>query len=199
MKSRRDRLSALLDSYLVGKALASQVAGKFRGTDAAWAVFDATYRHRYALARVWGELGADLGVDACMFLLLNPSTADERILDRTLARCRDYALRWGYGGMLVANVCSFRSTSPTALRRPETWEKAAENARAIDVLAGMSETIVCGWGACPSVTQARVPDLVAHADKLKALQVNTNGSPSHPLYLLGGLTPKPYPVPRRHG
>ena len=46
------------------------------------AVFDETRRYRYRLSREWL-----LGDGVCCFIMLNPSTADETVLDPTVRRC----------------------------------------------------------------------------------------------------------------
>lgn len=48
--------------------------------------------YRYRLSRVWGE-----GRRAT-FIMLNPSTADEYVDDRTLARCLAFARDWKLDG-----------------------------------------------------------------------------------------------------
>ena len=74
------------------------------------AVFSECKRYRYSLWRVWNP---DLPV--CMFLMLNPSTADETTNDPTVERCQRRAVQMGYGGLHVGNIFAWRSTDPTGI------------------------------------------------------------------------------------
>src|SRR4051794_4930837 len=67
--------------------------------------------YRYELVRRWGD-----GPAACNFLLLNPSTADERSDDPTIARCWRRARAWGFGALVVTNLFALRATDPRVLR-----------------------------------------------------------------------------------
>ena len=50
-----------------------------------------------------------------MFIGLNPSTADEVDDDRTIKRCISYAKQWGYGGIIMANLFAYRTSSPNVM------------------------------------------------------------------------------------
>ena len=52
--------------------------------------------YRYDLTRVW-----DRQRPLCLFLMLNPSTADAERSDPTVTRCLNYAHAWGYGGQYI--------------------------------------------------------------------------------------------------
>ena len=51
------------------------------------------------------------------FIGLNPSTADETADDPTIRKCIKYAKAWGFGGLLMLNVYSFRATNPDDMWR----------------------------------------------------------------------------------
>ena len=55
--------------------------------------------YRYQLHRTWDE-----SLPKCMFMMLNPSTADADIDDNTIRRCIGFAKLWGYGGLMVGNL-----------------------------------------------------------------------------------------------
>ena len=52
-----------------------------------------------------------------LFIGLNPSTADETKNDPTIRRCINFAKDWGYGGVMIANLFAFRSTSPEIMKQ----------------------------------------------------------------------------------
>lgn len=63
-------------------------------------------RYSYSLERVWDKGGYK---NLCLFIMLNPSTADAHIDDPTIRRCIGFAKSWGYGGILVGNLYAFRA------------------------------------------------------------------------------------------
>jgi hypothetical protein len=73
------------------------------------ATFDDTRKYRYTLLRYWGP---STDMPLVLFIGLNPSTADEKVLDPTVRKCCIWAKEWGYGGMIMMNVYAFRSTDP---------------------------------------------------------------------------------------
>ena len=68
-------------------------------------------QHRYCLTRTWDE---DKG--KVLFIMLNPSTADAEKDDATTTRCINYAKKWGYGGIMIGNIYSYRTKSPKILK-----------------------------------------------------------------------------------
>ena len=75
--------------------------------DVPGAKFSADRKYRYLLTR---QLG--FGDGAVMFLMLNPSTADESHDDSTIRRCINFGKAWGYGWLYVCNLSPFRSPDP---------------------------------------------------------------------------------------
>lgn len=144
-----------------------------------WAEFGPRRRYRYALWRSWGE-GGRVRSAAC-FVLLNPSTADERVDDPTIRRCVGYARDWGHDMLCVLNIFALRSTDPSDLRRDadpvgidnDVWLRCAAD----------YEQVVLAWGAHGSfmgrgdVVRALLPKTAFH------FGLTVNGQPRHPLYL----------------
>ena len=68
--------------------------------------------YRYELWRIWDE-----ALPVCMFIGLNPSTADETVDDPTIRRCINFAKEWGYGQLVMTNLFAFRATKPAEMMR----------------------------------------------------------------------------------
>jgi hypothetical protein len=169
------------------------------GTSAA--LFDHTREHRYLLARVWDQRRPPL-----VFIMLNPSTADATRLDPTVTRCLRRAQRGDWGGVLVLNAFSLRSTEPRALLTAARATDPTNDkviAAAVDVLeeTAADATVVCAWGTWaervidPLLPGPGKPSLSRHATlthrlavqtrpgTLRCLGRNGGGTPKHPLYL----------------
>lgn len=144
------------------------------------AVFDEDRVYRYLLRRVWSVDGGILP-----FCMLNPSTADERVLDPTLRRCVGFAQRLGFGGMEILNIFALRSTDPKALYvHPDPV--GPMNDAAIANSARRSGIIVAGWGVHGEHGDraARVRRIIEDAGaKLLCFGKTKDGHPRHPLYL----------------
>ena len=56
------------------------------------------------------------------WIMLNPSTADGSLDDPTMQRIIGFAWRWGFDGLLVANLFPFRSPKPSVLQEWLRWE-----------------------------------------------------------------------------
>jgi hypothetical protein len=155
----------------------------------AGARFSACRRWRTLLWRCW-----DATRPAANFVMLNPSTADERVLDPTCDRARAYAEAWGYGALLVTNVFAWRATDPAEMRAAANPVGAGNDA-AILRAARRSALVVCAWGnhALHLGRSADVRRRLGDAGvALHALRLNANGEPTHPLYLPGRLRPRPW-------
>ena len=59
--------------------------------------------YRYRLWRRWGE------GRSCVFVMLNPSTADALVDDNTIRSCVRLAQELGFGGIIVVNLFALRS------------------------------------------------------------------------------------------
>lgn len=75
------------------------------------AFIDTSENFRYWLKRKWGEKDSFVN-----FVLLNPSTADEKIDDRTVKSCIARAKRMGFCGIYITNLFAFRTKSPKILK-----------------------------------------------------------------------------------
>jgi hypothetical protein len=155
--------------------------------NASGAEFSACRRWRTLLWRRW-----DAAKPVANFLMLNPSTADETVLDPTCARAQDYARRWGYGALLVTNVFAWRATDPGEIRAAVDPVGAGNDA-AILSAAGRAQLVICAWGnhGAHLDRATRVTRMLCQAGiTLHVLRLNAGGEPAHPLYLPGKLRPR---------
>lgn len=152
---------------------------------------------RFLLTRRWVE---DPEAPYVLFVMLNPSTANDRIDDPTIRKCMNFARDWGVGAIRVVNLFDFVTPSPKALM---AWAKAnGEIARDeglyLDIIRDQSagaETTVCGWGTWGGWFPERVRAVYSRLDCPWALHITKDGHPGHPLYLPKDLTLVPYTLP----
>ena len=155
--------------------------------NASGARFSACRRWRTLLWRCWDDARPVVN-----FLMLNPSTADETVLDPTCTRARDYAERWGYGALLVTNVFAWRATDPVEMRAaPDPVGRG--NDAAILRAAKAAQLVVCAWGNHGLyLGRSEAVQRLLHGAgvALHVLRLNANGEPAHPLYLPGKVRPR---------
>ena len=144
------------------------------------AAFDKIRRYRYSLWRWWGEGNGE----KCCFVMLNPSTADENVLDPTIRRCVGFAHGWGYSGLVVVNLFALRATYPREIYNAVNPTGGRENDDAILAAATMSGCVVCAWGAHGVYMHRgrRVVKMLAEFGPV-CLGLTKEGQPKHPLYL----------------
>lgn len=160
------------------------------------AVFSDDRRHRYALWRYVGDpLQTCLG-NYCMFIGLNPSTADETKNDPTIRRCMAFAKAWGHTQLVMCNMFAFRSTDPDQLLLlPANDAIGPDNDVYLETLAKGASVIVAAWGANARHYPMRTRTLRAmFPQRLHYLRLTAEGHPSHPLYLPKDLQPQPWLV-----
>jgi hypothetical protein len=149
---------------------------------------------RFSACRCWRTLlwrRWDEQRPVANFLMLNPSTADETVLDPTCARARDFAERWGYGALLVTNVFAWRATDPGEMLAA-TDPVGRGNDAAILRAARTAALVVCAWGnhGTHLARSAQVRRMLERAGiALHVLRLNAGGEPAHPLYLPAHLQP----------
>ncbi len=136
--------------------------------------------YRYSLFRSWGQSTKRMPL---MWLMLNPSTADAMIDDRTISRCIEFSKAWGYESLLVGNLYAYRSTDPDALLALDYHTAVGpENDYHLDLMAQQSEKIVLAWGN-PGAKRRKGPPFCPGG--WWHLGLTKTGQPKHPLYLKG--------------
>lgn len=154
------------------------------------AVISPCGKYRYRLSRRWG------GGKPCLFIMLNPSTADAEVDDPTIRRCIGFAKRFGCGELVVVNLFAVRATSPKDMLAaddpvgPENMEhvkKAADYAvRGGYFPEDRNGPVICAWGAHGDYMDQAQTVLGWLDDALVkpyCLAMTKQGQPRHPLYL----------------
>lgn len=157
--------------------------------DSAGATFDRSRRYRYRLWRRWSE------APLAGFVMLNPSTADERTNDPTIRRCIGFAQAWGCGGLEVVNLFALRTPSPTILLDSRAPIGPANDRYILDA-ARSCERLVLAWGVHGAAggRDQEVLALLNHRE-LHCLKITRGGHPGHPLYLPGSARPVRFTPP----
>jgi hypothetical protein len=145
--------------------------------------------YRYDLRRRW-----DIEKPACLFVMLNPSTANATADDPTIRRCVGFAAGWGYGELIVVNLFALRATDPGELRKHRSPIGPANDA-AIAAQARRAVLLVAGWGVQGALHDRGVAVRRKFAEwdiPLHHLGLTREGHPRHPLRLRRGLEPVPW-------
>jgi len=151
--------------------------------------FSVCERYRYELSEVWDSKRPML-----LWILMNPSVANLDHSDPTLIKTGKYARAWGVGGQLIGNVHAYRATNSNDMLKVDD-PVGPENNNALVKMAKRSELTVLAYGIPPKRLSERdiyVANLLAETYDLYCLKLNSDGSPSHPLYLPGNLQPQKF-------
>jgi hypothetical protein len=148
-------------------------------TGAASATFSRDHAYRYALTRRWDSR------PPAVFVMLNPSTADEFRADPTVTRCVGFARRENCGGLVIVNLFALRATDPRELRgHPDPV--GAGNDWFIREHCAAGRLVIAAWGAHGRLLgrdRAVLALLREARAAVLSLGVTAGGMPRHPLYL----------------
>jgi hypothetical protein len=136
------------------------------------AVLSNCRKYRYSLSRSWDE-----SKPYALFIGLNPSTADENEDDPTIKRCIDYTNRWGYGGLKIVNLFSYRATLPSDLKKAEN-PIGVDNDIYIKELVKEAAITIVAWSNDGSYLD-RNKDVLKLIKEPMCLNINKSGQPSH--------------------
>lgn len=144
-------------------------------------VFSPDRIYRYSLVSI---IGPEKKI--CLFVCLNPSTADENQDDPTVRRCKGYAKRLGCGIFSIGNIFAYRATNPKELYKVSD-PVGLENDRRIRESAECADIVVAAWGSHGNYLDRgkQVVTLLRkhHNGFIHILGSTRRGQPSHPLYL----------------
>ena len=129
-------------------------------------------KDRFSLSRIW-----DSKKPKALYIMLNPSYADDESDDPTIRRLIFFSKKFKFGGFYVTNLFSQITPYPKELNMDNNSKK--KNLIIISELIKKSDLIVYAWG-----------NLVSEPMQLRKLiesplcfGINKNGTPKHPLYL----------------
>lgn len=149
--------------------------------DSKGALFSEDRKYRYALLRNW-----DLNKPLIMFIGLNPSTANENQDDATIRRVCRFAFDWDFGGVYMMNLFAWVTPYPEELRKVE--DPIGDNDKwLIKAQAKCDEVVFC-WGNFPEAKE-RSEQVMKMFPSAKALILNKDGTPRHPLYVPANTVP----------
>jgi hypothetical protein len=160
------------------------------------AAFSEGRQYRFALWRIW-----DKTKPLVMFIGLNPSTADENENDNTIKRVKSISENLGFGGFYMMNCFPLISTNPGVLHdfyeTPFHDSEDIENMRWLLDISKKCGEIIFAWGNF-KVAKQRAESIAGYFQNAKALFINKNGSPKHPLYCKKDIKPVLYESRRSH-
>jgi hypothetical protein len=167
------------------------------------------------LTRTWGP------TLKCLFVLLNPSTADVLQDDATVRKCFGFASRWGFGSFEIQNLFAYRNRNPSTLAELDYGFAVGPKTNSYLAAALYNKNVcrvVLGWGSakCRAHVDRRVQEfqLMLRAHEL-SIEVEVghigdlllDGQPRHPLmpsynepfvrYDLNGAWPLAFPHQRK--
>ena len=103
------------------------------------ATFSKDKKNRYLLKRQW-----DFSKDLILYIMLNPSIADEKKDDPTIRRLINFTKKFDFGGFYVANIFTEISSDPKSINKSKPISK--KNKEIILSLAELSKNVVYAWG-----------------------------------------------------
>jgi hypothetical protein len=138
--------------------------------------------YRYRLIRTWDETKPH-----AMFIMMNPSTADLKVNDPSVAKCERFARTWGvYGGIYVGNTFAYRATDKKRLR--DNHHPTVENDKHLIEMAKLAGIVIFAYGqpghrSLQGQGQRIAKILIGKGVKPHVLKLSKDGTPCHPLYL----------------
>ena len=147
------------------------------------AKFNKARTKRYFLYRKWSKR------PTIVWIMLNPSVADEKYDDKTISKCMKFSNCWGYGGFYVLNLCSDISTCPKkAINKLKTNQEIDPTSlNYIKDVINNNNVIYCAWGF--GISTPKWLTTILKNKTIKALELSKLGTPKHPLYLDSKLIP----------
>lgn len=144
--------------------------------------------------------GKELGFPKpCVFIMLNPSTADGEKDDPTIRRCVFFAKQLGFDRLEVINLFAYRATDPQQLLalNHDDDPVGVKNEEAFREATRDAGEIIAAWGVhgthlAQDETALGWLDGFDRTVVVKCLGITKDGHPKHPLYLPSNTKPMPF-------
>lgn len=146
---------------------------------------------RYQLTRIW-----DFKKPKCLWVMLNPSTADDEYDDPTVNRLYHFSESHGYGGFMVVNLVPYISPDPKIMLE---WVKHTEYHKksmvyhknlqwvSTSVSACGRKNVIFAWGNKadnPLIYPVAQQIITLHGEEARMFGLTNKNHPIHPLYQL---------------
>ena len=152
------------------------------------ATFSEDNLYRYTLTRKWGIMDKSL-----IITMMNPSTASESILDPTIRKVLQWSIIWGYDKLIVLNLFAYRSTEMKQIFQVSNPIGPDNDYHIIETLENNKLSLhIAAWGKKGNFLERDHQIRTFYTNlgiPLHYLVLNSDGTPSHPLYLSKNTTP----------
>jgi hypothetical protein len=161
-------------------------------TESGGADFSNCLSYRYRLWRRWSSHEGPV----ILWLMLNPSTADERHNDPTIRRCMNYSKQWGFVGMNICNLFAWRATHPCDLYAAAD-PVGPHNDSILQQQIRCAHQIIAAWGIHGDYRKRSkevIKMLNTPQTTVYCLGTTKDGAPRHPLRLKKLLLPSSFRI-----
>lgn len=152
------------------------------------ATIDVSGHYRYTLLREWNS-----DAPRVAFVMLNPSTADAEIDDRTINRCINFARSWDFGSIEVVNLFGYRTKDFNSIKGVHN-PVGDDNDEFIKTVVDRSNIVVVAWGDNGTYLSrnSAVLKLLSEVEDLYCLGITRKKNPRHPLFVNSSKMPEKY-------
>lgn len=162
------------------------------GTAASGAIGEDGYRYL-----LWREVDPMFGKGTLLFVMFNPSTANDRKDDPTMRRVIGFAQKLGVRTVEVVNLFAYRTPYPLELVRVRNPVGPLTDVFIRHAVGRATRTIVA-WGAPPSqaifrnAVDRRIDEVLPMLNNPECLGMTAQGYPRHPVRLAKSAKLTPY-------
>ncbi len=129
-------------------------------------------KHRFQLSRIWDD-----DKPKVLFIMFNPSIANEKNDDPTTRRLIGFTKKFNYGGFLVGNL--FTSITPFPKDIDTSIGISIKNLNILKNMLLEVDQVIYAWGS--SIEEPN--EFKKFISNPMCFGKNLNGTPKHPLYL----------------